>query len=375
MKSPLWIKQLAFSLVVFLVLINLVELGMRSRQYFKYRVWSVPGWLCDGKPETSVWHPFLRSIPAPKVLWNEVEAGRRVDIVSNTLGLRSEEVAAQKPAGTFRVICVGGSVVYDTRVGFEDSWPNQLQKVLRQRYPNQVIEVLNAGIPARTSADSLVNIGLRLLALSPDVIVVLHGVNDQKPNRYPGFKPDYSHWYQKPEPPSLRTHLNQWVDHSLFLAHVRWRFRNLANPWRLENWRGEPMVRYDTVTQPGLDTYRRNLESIIGMCRMQKVEVVFATAGHSLDGNSDWNPGMGTRNPLVNYHDCLTLKGIKDGFLKYNGVMRAVAASNDCVLVDLESLMPEGKDWYQDDVHYTPKGSLKVAGIFLDQIPWSRWVK
>lgn len=375
MNLPQWIKQIAFSFFIFLALIGVVELGMRARQYVKYRTWQVPGWLCDGKPETAVWHPFLRTVPAPGVMWQEVEGGRKTLIRSSSLGFRSEDVPEQKRPGTLRVICVGGSVVYDTRVGWDEAWPNQLQKGLRQRYTNQVIEVLNAGIPSRTSADSLVNIGLRLLALSPDVIIVLHGVNDQKPNRYPGFKPDYSHWYQKPEVPGARTYLNQLLDHSLFLAHVRYRVRFLVNPWLRENWRGEPMERYDEVTKPGLDAYKRNLESIIGMCRMQKVDVVFATAGHSLDGNVDWNPGMGTRNPLVNYHDCLTLKGIKDGFLKYNGVMRAVAASNDCVLVDLEKLLPEGKEWYQDDVHYTAKGSKKVAGIFLDQVPWSRWVK
>ena len=60
------------------------------------------------------------------------------------------------------------------------------------------VDVVNAGIPGRTSADSLVNIALRVLPIDPDVVIVLHGVNDQKPNRAPGFRDDYSHWYERP---------------------------------------------------------------------------------------------------------------------------------------------------------------------------------
>jgi hypothetical protein len=148
----------------------------------------------------------------------------------------------------------------------------------------------------------------------------------------------------------------------------------LLNPALRENWRGKKLPRYDTVTQPGLDAYRRNLESIVGMCQIHGVAVVIATVGHSLDGNADWNPAMGTANPLLYCHECQTLAGIRDGFRQYNRVNREVADQYDLPLVDLEKLLPEGPAVFQDDVHFTMAGSERVADLFLNEVQWDGWL-
>lgn len=349
------------------------ESALRVRQRWLYGTWAVPGWLRMGGSPTSVWHPFLRSVPRPAARWVEIEKGNRAVVETGPLGFRSDSISVEKPGGTLRIACVGGSVVYDTRVGTAQSWPMQLRAKLRERFPGRAIEVVNAGVPARTSADSLVNVALRLLPLDPDVVIVLHGVNDQKPNRYPGFKPDYSHWYMEPPSPYLRP-LHSLLDRSLLASHVRYRLRFIVNPRLRENWRGEHLTRYDEVTRPGLETYRRNLESIIGMCRIRGIEVVIATAGHSLDENADWTAGSGTRNPLVYYHETLTLEGIRHAFREYNRVNREVAAEHGCPLVDLERLVPEGRQYFQDDVHFTPWGSETAASLFIEHVPWERWL-
>jgi len=350
------------------------ELALRLRQYFAYGVWHVPGWLRMSQPSAGTWHPFLRYVPTPSLSWIEVERGRKAEILINSLGFRSREISQDKPEGTLRIVGVGGSVVYDTRVSLADSWLVRLEDKLRARFPGRAIEVVNAGIPSRTSADSVVSTALRILPLDPDVLIVVHGVNDQKPNRYPGFKPDYSHWYQEPQHRPFRDMLHAWMDRSLLLSHIRYRVKFVINPNLRENWRGEALTRYDTVAAPGLDAYRRNLTSIIGMCRVRGVRVVIATVGHSLDGNADWDPSEGTPNPLVFYHEGLTLEGIRDGFRQYNRVNREVSAEFGCPLVDLEEMLPTGKKYYQDDVHFTKAGADAVADMFLERVPWQAWL-
>ena len=370
-----WRKKLSLVVAAVIIAFGVAELGVRVRQLLVRGAWSVPGWLRYSHPATSVYHPFLRGVPKPSASHIEVQGEDRAKVKINSLGFRSQEIKLAKPEGTFRIVCVGGSVVYDTRLNLEDAWATRLQEKLGKKFPGRSIEVVNAGIPGRTSADSVVNVALRVLPLSPDVVIVLHGVNDQKPNRYPGFKPDYSHWYPFGGGGPWRRMLNRLADRSLLACHVRYRVNHLRNRNLRENWRGEEMKRHDTVGEAGLRAYRLNLESIIGMCSVQGAKVVIGTVGHSLDENDDWNPGMGTRNPLVYYHEGLTLAGIRHGFREYNRINREVAKERCCVLVDIEKLLPVGKENFKDDVHFTATGALNVAEIFVTQVPGSEMIK
>ncbi len=341
---------------------GLMESTLRLRQFIKHRTWRVPVWLCEGKTPTRQWHPFLRSVPKPSVRWVEVEGDESAAIEINALGFRSPEVPFRKQPGALRIVCVGGSVVYDTRVDMRGSWAYQLESLLERRLPDRQVEVINAGLPGRTSADSLVNLGLRVLPLDPDIVVLVHGVNDQKPNRYPGFQPDYSHWYRQQrvgEKPSLMIRI---VDHSLFAAHLRQRLKIVMNPSLHDNWRGEDLERFETVGEPGLNAYRRNLESMIAVARAQGAKVILCTVAHSIaEGNGDWSPASGSPCPLLHYHSTLTIEGIEDAFLRYNGVTRKTAEEFACPLVDWDRLMPRGARYFADDVHYSVDGASIAA--------------
>ncbi|MCC6670124.1 MAG: SGNH/GDSL hydrolase family protein [Planctomycetes bacterium] len=250
-----------------------------------------------------------------------------------------------------------------------ESWPMRLQEQLRDRL-HVPIEVINAGIPGRTSADTIVNLALRVLPLDPDVIIVVHGVNDQKPNRWPGFRDDYSHWYEPPAS-AAAVLLNSVIDHSLVLAHCRWRIRRLDPGYR-DNVRGMLVERHDTVSPVGLEAYRRNLITISGMARAHGVILVLATVGHSLDGNADWQPCDGP-NRLLYHHAGLTLQGLKHGFMEYNRVTREVAAEVAAPLVDIERHLPPGEQFFQDDVHFTAAGASRVADLFGELVLWTGW--
>lgn len=367
-----WKKKVAFASAVFVVCLLLGEALLRVRHRLLSGVWGVPSYL-QSASDVGVWHPFLRQVPRPGTRYRASGVNESAIVEINSLGFRSPETTAVKPPNRFRCVCVGGSVVYDTRVNLENSWPMQLENLLRQKYGDRV-EVVNAGLPGRTTADSLVNVALRVLPLDPDVVILLEGINDQKPNRYPDFRPDYSHWYVPP-PSSLRQLGDRIIDRSTLAAWTRSKLRPILNPSVRDNWAGRAVERHDTVAEEGLRAYRRNLESIIGMCRMHGVKVVMGTVGNSLDGNADWDPSAGTPNPLLYYHEGLTMAGLRQAFREYNRVNREVAASAGCPLVDLDSDLPVGKENYQDDVHYTAAGSAMVAKLFCDQVPWSEWVR
>lgn len=70
--------------------------------------------------------------------------------MSNSHGLRSREVNLAAAHQRRRILCFGDSSTFAFGVGFDDAWPNQLQKQLDEEQPG-AIEVLNAGVPGQSS--------------------------------------------------------------------------------------------------------------------------------------------------------------------------------------------------------------------------------
>jgi lysophospholipase L1-like esterase len=59
-----------------------------------------------------------------------------------------------------------------------ESYPYKFQQLMAARYTNQTIEVENAGKPAEAAADGMLPFPGIVRAFSPEVVVLLHGVND-----------------------------------------------------------------------------------------------------------------------------------------------------------------------------------------------------
>ncbi len=96
----------------------------------------------------------------------------------NSHALRGEEFPADKPAGEIRIMAVGGSTTAGEEVGEEDTYPAQLQALLRARFPGRPIRVINAGVPSYSVKNALLDYSLRLYRFEPDYVAVFHGIND-----------------------------------------------------------------------------------------------------------------------------------------------------------------------------------------------------
>ena len=93
----------------------------------------------------------------------------------NSLGFRTAEFSVDKPRGRIRIICVGASTTVQGRINSE-TYPAHLQRLLRERYPEADLEVLNFGISGTKS-----NYWLKehnLFEFSPDIIVQYNAIND-----------------------------------------------------------------------------------------------------------------------------------------------------------------------------------------------------
>ncbi len=89
--------------------------------------------------------------------------------------------ARRKPENTFRIICLGGSTTYGTGVENSDwSYPALLEAIFRTALDGcgRRVEVINAGMMGYHSWHSRIRAQTELDALSPDLYLVMDGVND-----------------------------------------------------------------------------------------------------------------------------------------------------------------------------------------------------
>lgn len=94
----------------------------------------------------------------------------------NNHGFRDDDVQTPKPPDTFRVVCIGASTTMEGPTnGF--TYPNLVERFLREALPGKRIEVINAGISGLRSLQESVRMP-DYLAMQPDAFVLYEGVND-----------------------------------------------------------------------------------------------------------------------------------------------------------------------------------------------------
>ncbi len=132
----------------------------------------------------SLWlKPWLKYRPGARA--ELVVGGERFLVEINSRGYRTHEFAVPKPAGLVHVVCIGGSTTVAGRTN-EETYPAELERMLRERQPGLAVEVLNLGVSGVTTEHWLARLD-RVLAFEPDVIVQYQGINDIAWRHLPRF--------------------------------------------------------------------------------------------------------------------------------------------------------------------------------------------
>lgn len=97
----------------------------------------------------------------------------------------------KKEKDKIRIITIGGSTTYGWLIkDYQQTWPLQLEEILNKKFDNK-IEVINAGLPAGMSSESLVAFVMKDKYLEPDIVIFHNGGNDLAPLLYDNYYPDY----------------------------------------------------------------------------------------------------------------------------------------------------------------------------------------
>jgi lysophospholipase L1-like esterase len=254
---------------------------------------------------------------------------------SNSLGFRGREVEQPKPPGRYRIVCLGGSTTYSEAVGDADAYPALLESMLREARPGRDIEVVNAGVPTYTTAESLANLAFRVIDLQPDAIIVYHAANDYRPRLYRNFDSAYFH-YRK-----------VWDGTTTLWENGPGEMLGGLNPFvqfNLPEDNGDPA---ENAARAGSAAYRRNLVSMAGIAAAHGARTVFVSFACDEQG----------KHRLEEY---------VVGVAEHNRVMREVAAAQGALWIDMLAVFPQGQGLFVDAVHLNARGTAAKARIIAD---------
>lgn len=314
-------------------------------------------------------HPYLAYAPKPNFVQIEV-GGRKQVIHHNSLGFRGRETTYAKPPGTFRIVCIGGSSCYGQSESSDEAiWPVRMEAYLNEAGLSQRVEVINGGCRGYSTFEMLINLELRLVDFSPDLVVTYESINDMRCALYPGCVNDNTHW-RAVWPVTQKSRTDEIFESSrLFMTWRRYATDWLANQRSLGAYVIVDFGKYtDDYAQPtdverGFANFRRNLRNIVSVAREHGAKVLLSTQPmrfSDIQGASSY-------------------EAQKAGLMRCRDILREVADSEGVLLADtakhVEDALAaelaagaETDDLFQHEVHPTDKGSDLIGRYLADQI-------
>jgi hypothetical protein len=90
----------------------------------------------------------------------------------NSLGMRDYERSISKPPGMIRVAVIGDSYVEALQVDTDKTFCAELERELKQRFPQNSFEVLNFGVSAHNLGQMMLRLENLALKFEPDVVLL-----------------------------------------------------------------------------------------------------------------------------------------------------------------------------------------------------------
>ena len=300
-------------------------------------------------------HPYLSYYPTPEY--------RKGQTFHNSLGYRNDEFPLKKPDGVYRIVALGGSSTYDVRI--EDNaatFTAQLEKLLKEDYGYQSVQVINAGVPGYNSWEMLVNLEFRVLDLNPDLVIIYEGTNDVHarlvvPSAYRGDDLGRRQVWQVP-------HVALW-EHSTLLRILS-RTMNMTRQVSVDDFVSSPTYLSwpfeDRLREDNLDPveilkenppvyFRRNLENMIAVAKAHDVKIMLSTWAHS---------------PYLN--DYAAEGYYQQGFKENNDVVKELGTDQHVPMFDFASVMPQDAEYWADGRHSNEAGAVVKARLFAEFI-------
>lgn len=340
-------------LIVLVTSFIIGEAGLRAFQYFaRGTPFTTP---LPGFRETRFsLSPFLTF--GPRMDWQIPDRTFQELSYFNEQGFRTSEPVGPKDPDEFRIVALGGSTTENLWNELGIHWPLVLECELRAQGFSEV-RVLNTGMSAYSSAQTLVRLAFDVLDYEPDLVLVMHNVNDlgvsYRAARL-GTVPD-GHYLVKYGDRTFTGDLDSRdVVYSRLIHAVRARLRA-----RLYDAQVEPLREHST--EEGERLFARNLRSIIYLGRSEGTPVMLLTMPYAISLAHEESPPIGPDQ--VRMVDAVETDALAQDLDRFNSVIRTVASDHQAPLADMAATFGASPHHFVDLVHYSSEGIIRFGQL------------
>ncbi|MBU0516086.1 MAG: hypothetical protein KJ621_15085 [Proteobacteria bacterium] len=278
---------------------------------------------------------------------------------------RGPDFRVPKPAGEFRIICVGDSTTFGWKNAVVQTYPHYLQEILTQKIPGRQIKVINAGVPGFNSAFALSYLALRLVQLQPDLVIIKLGYNDVFAYLMPGLEVDYTNIFPRPFDGRIRDqkfwrlarhiYILRFIGHWLLDPPVQ---RYVFGVWDHQSCR-RPRLRTGYLKKMAI--FRSHLRTMIALCRARRIPVILLDLPYSRDERYYW--------PAPKAFFGIKVQGVLD---KLGDVIERLARDKHPGVFLVRTKGRLGKGDFFDHIHNTARGNRTIARLIAEKIAANR---
>jgi len=365
-RRPSLLLRAALVLALTLAILFALEGGARIVQRLRTGDWSGTR-LTALDRELAVAATLYRTHPYLVVAPHE---GARVAVFGkhagfSSLGYRSPERPLAKPAGTRRILCVGGSTTFDLLAERDEAtWPWLLED--RLRAGGERVEVWNAGFPGWTSLESTLSLAVRDADLRPDLVIVFHGLNDLRPGSHRSFDRQYEHGHAELARRVLGLERDPltWAQRSVLVEGLGDLLRGgPTNPWTVRT-APASTARAQRLPAAAVAVFGRNLRSLAGLAAAHGAKVLFVTQRVRIREPS----AAADRDLLAQWLPGLEPSAVPAELERLDDVTRLLAAEGVGTLADAAREVPWTDGDFADAMHFSEQGSRALAAYLQPRV-------
>jgi hypothetical protein len=302
---------------------------------------------------------------------------------NDSLGFRGDEISLEKPAGIYRIVCMGASESYGLYENQGKEWPKQL---IGEIDNSAGLEIVNASVVGLSFIKYQPYFEKYVKKITPDMVILLinpcsyvieHERLINKPANQAAPPPA-----MPAQPKFSLSSIKEFISDLRITDKLAKSFKRLIPNSLLDRYQLELSKKqvaeaekfrlankspYDTMPEKYLESYRNDLQALIDCYQANHIKVVLTSYPTLIcDETIDKYPEyfLGARRFGVE----LSLKGMIDVTNKVNQLNHQVAAADSLDFVVLNEVIPHTKEYFADNVHFTDKGAELIARQIATEI-------
>jgi lysophospholipase L1-like esterase len=276
-----------------------------------------------------------------------------------------------------KVIFLGASTTACIYVDEESRFPYLVGNLLEQKTGKKITSI-NSGVGGNNSLHSLDILLNKLIPLKPDVVVLLHNINDLVALLY-----DQTYWSHNPtRQPIIDYKLYKdltgikaiaTLARDAYIPNLHLAFRSLSKKLFGRQSR-EPddefaHIRGKKIVFSGaqlVDEFKMNLQTFINICTARRITPVLMTQFNRYKANPD--PKIKEAMRGFEKDSGISAEQFKEIYDQFNEAIRQMGCQNGVLVIDLARLIPPEAAFMYDVVHLNPAGSQLAARIISEKL-------